>query len=145
MGEPVLEPWEQTDPWEDASEYNGGWGEDSELEDSDNCEAPNMKKKYVPTKTEAADRLGEYLIERVLIGKMTAKEACIVAFWAKHSGVGGGVCQLALDPQSPTGNFKRRFNEVIGAADFDNRVMPLNIPGHSGSSMSRVVYQDWFF
>ena len=85
--------------------------------------------------------LGECLISHILLGKMTAKEGCVIAYWAKHSGVGGVVADLALAPDSPTGHFKRKFNDVIGAANFGGRTMDLDIPGHLPSSMGRVVHQ----
>ena len=95
----------------------------------------------MPSVVEAGENLGEFLITNVLLGKMNAKDCCTVSYWAKHAGVEGVVSELALHPSSPTGHFKRRFDEVIGAASFGSRTINLNVPGHSGATMGRVIHQ----
>ena len=141
----LREPWEEDlNPWENEDLYNGGWGEDSDNEPENDIPLHQRRRAVDPTKAESEEHLGEYLISRVLLGKMAAKEACTIAYWSKFCGVGGVVADLALRPDSPTGHFKRRFDEVIGAKTFGGKTMDLDIPGHLTASMGRVVHKASF-
>jgi hypothetical protein len=122
-----------------AGDSDGG---DDDDDDDDNPDTPRLRqRRAAPTPKDCEEHLADYLISRVLTGKMDAKEACTIAYWCHHFGFGGAIASLSLRPDSPTGHFKRRFDAVIGASTYDQRTIYLDVPGHSSSSMGRVVHQ----
>ena len=141
MAAPPLEPWEQLeDPWEALPDDEFNWGGSGDEGDG---AAPVPPRR--PSVKEATAELGEYLITRVLLGKMTAKECCLICYWANLAGLEGIVASLAQKPDSPTGHFKRRFNDTLGISQFEGRTINLEIPGHSRSAMCRVTHKAYAF
>ena len=62
------------------------------------------------TADEAGQELFSYLVLLKLSGVLSAKQACVLAFWAHKSGATGGVKDLALAPDTQSGKFSRRFD-----------------------------------
>ena len=94
-----------------------------------------------PTKDEAERALADYLVTRHVMGKMTAKEVCVIAYWVKHMGAEGPICDFALKPSSPGGHFARKVRNATNVCKLDSRTQMLSVPGHSPSTMSRVVHE----
>jgi len=62
----------------------------------------------------ATEELFLLIVQLKLQGSLSAKQACCIAFWASKSGVQGEVAKLGLRPDSQSGKFSRRFDEVAG-------------------------------
>ena len=124
--------WEQPS-WEDPVDT-------LRLEGSDDDEPDAASRLEPPTKKEAEEGLAEFLITKKLLGKMSAKDACTIAYWCKHAGVGGLVAKIALKPNSASGHFERKFNSALGLTKIDAKAMSLRIPGLSPATMGRVCH-----
>jgi hypothetical protein len=69
---------------------------------------------------ESGDIMAQLLLSMLFNGKMSAKNVCIVSYWAQKKGAQGKVCELAQNPCSPSGHFQRRLDSVLG---FNVKVM----------------------
>ena len=78
-------------PWGDADldDLFGSAG----FDDDDIGDVPNRP----PTKTEAEGQLVDLLVERYQRGTITAKDACIFAYWSSQAGATGFVEQIAKE------------------------------------------------
>ena len=99
--------WEQalgeTD-WERAMLAQGdddGSGEDGEDEFHETCSAE-----------EAGGELAQYLVELKDQGQLTAKQACLIAFWARRAGAAGEL-DIAYPPGRQTGQYSRHFDTMV--------------------------------
>jgi len=123
-------PWDESDDEAD-SDRNLFGDSSSDEEEADDAVGP----------LEAEQHLVAFLIHSVMTGAMPAKTACIVCFWAKLAGLTGPVSTLALSPDTASlGHFSRKLRRAakIGA---DKRIIHIDCPGHSKSTMSRVVHK----
>ena len=120
--------------WEDENLHR--WADN----DSDGSDAESGPESP-PSKEDAVSSLVDYLVTRKLLGKMSAKEVCCISYWAHQAGLDGPIKDFALKPDSPTGHFERKFAAAMGYEQYQGRAMILDVPGHSASTMSRVVHQ----
>eukprot|EP00969_Alexandrium_andersonii_P322867 14265910-Alexandrium_andersonii.AAC.1 len=58
----------------------------------------------------------EHVVRLKMNGALSAKQACVLAFWSSCSGATGGIEKPALRPDAQTGKFSRKFDEVAGTA-----------------------------
>jgi hypothetical protein len=116
-------------------EREDGWWDLSDSDDDDGDADTRL-----PTRADAETALGDYLLSKVMQGRMPASEACTIAYYAKFCGVGGVTDAIALKPSSPSGHFQRQIDSVIGADILDKRFAWLDVPGYSKTQMGRVVH-----
>jgi hypothetical protein len=112
-----------------------------DIDGSDDEDDQSAKPRAAPTRSQAEAALGDYLIGRVLQGKMPCVEACVISYWASLAGVGGVVADLAMSPDSPSGHFSRRFDDVVGIKKMQHAMTTIDVPGHSRSEMGRIVHK----
>ena len=64
---------------------------------------------------EAQQQLADYLVDmKMSARRMTAKDVCILMWWAKIAGLRGLPSEFAFDPGAQSGKFSRHFNSVLG-------------------------------
>ena len=79
------------------------WGEDWQAEQLRAAE-----------RKQAGNDLFNYLIAMYAGSRpMTAKDACIISWFAKEAGCEGGVCDLALHPKNTGGTYQRKIDSAI--------------------------------
>ena len=95
-----------------------GWGEPSH----DNDAAPTWgdpdyeEFDYASVPADVAgDELAHMIIQLKHDGKLSAKQACILSFWAEKAGAGGFVSKLAMHPEHQSGKYSRKFDEAVGS------------------------------
>ena len=76
-------------------------------------EEANIPWDAIPP-AEAGDELCNFLISLKLNGSLSARQACILAFFAFKAGAIGPVQQLAMKPDCQTGKYSQRFDKVAG-------------------------------
>ena len=81
-----------------------------------------------PTEEDAAVELGAMICDMKAKGNLTAKDACIMSWWACKSGVGGLVAELAMAPGKSSGNYAKHFDRVLGAGVDDDDLYELRVP-----------------
>ena len=63
------------------------------------------------SKEEAGDMLFQFLVELKVRSKISARDACILAWWAANAGAEGPVSKLGLPPDLPEcGHYSRKFD-----------------------------------
>jgi hypothetical protein len=106
-------------PWEASSE-----------EDSGEC-----------TAAEAGERLSEFLIRLRITGVLSAKQTCILAWWAKRAGAIGPVGEFGAPPDLPsTGHYQRRIDAFLKLEKDGVEYYINEIPGQDKASAERVVH-----
>ena len=97
----MSDPW-SVDPWESVA--RAGYASDDE-EDVPSFDGISRE--------EAAEQLGNYIVFLKRSAVLSAKQACVLAFWAKAAGVEGLVEQLAVPPDGD--HFSRKFDTAARA------------------------------
>ena len=130
-------PGERPACWEAALRH---W--EAELHDPDAGQGSGSEDDFAhqePTEEDAAMELGTMICEMKAKGNLTAKDACIMSWWACKSGVGGLVAQLAMAPGKSSGNYAKHFDRVLGAGVEDDDLYELRVPAYHRSTDSRVL------
>ena len=99
--------------------------------------------RRTPSKHEAWEQLAGYLEDRVLKGKMEAKEATTLAYWATMGGCKGRVADLAFNPLAPSGHASRHFKRVVAMDNLDEHFMEVHAPGASRDTYGQVTHTLW--
>ena len=71
----------------------------------------------------------DMLISMKLEGVISAKQACVLSYWAKRGGLAPPGDALALSPASSGGHFSRHFDKVLGV-DLKQDLYRVCVPGH---------------
>lgn len=88
----------------------------------------------------AAQELASMIIDMKHRGTISAKDACILSYWAAKSGVEGAVAQLAMRPGNPsTGNYSKHFDRVVNARGHDDELYVMRVPVYQRSYDCRAV------
>ena len=97
----MADPWSAL-PWE--SRARGGWASDDDDDDD--------KDYYEDVSKEDADaHFAKYLVFLKSAGHLTAKQACILAFWAMKGGTKGLVETVAVKQRGD--HFSRTFDTAV--------------------------------
>eukprot|EP00969_Alexandrium_andersonii_P082927 3657644-Alexandrium_andersonii.AAC.1 len=90
-------------PWEDSAPSRvAAGGEDGEPLSYDNV-----------SREEAGLELYNFIVDLKIRGLITAKSACILAFWSSRAGAEGPVGALARRPDLASGHFSRHFDATV--------------------------------
>ena len=86
------------------------------LEAGDQSESEEKAFSADPTREEAGEELASLLLHLKQRGKLSAKDVCVVAWWATGAGASGPVCQLAFPPdRQSTGHYQRHIDNTLGS------------------------------
>ena len=91
------------------------------------------------TPLEASQRLYDMLVKLKERGRLSARDVCTIAFWAKAANVVGAVCDLALSPAQGGGNHSKHYDKVTGLLDImqGDSLDTIWVPGYDWSSLGR--------
>ena len=79
---------------------------------------------------QAGDDLFKYIVAMYASSKpMSAKDACIISWFAREAGCDGGVCDLAMHPKNATGNFHKHMDTVIPRKE-ESEYYWMDVPVH---------------
>lgn len=92
------------------------------------------------TRASAGSELFEMLVSLRRCGKLGSRDVCLLAYWAHHAGAVGAVALLALHPNASSGNYQRHFDCAVGFDAKSDRYTTLQVPGHAGHDLSRVLH-----
>jgi hypothetical protein len=117
----VMASWND---WED--------GEEQDLDADD---------PYMLGQIDSGSEFFELLVELKMSAlPLSAKQCCILSWWASRAGARGQAGDLALHPNSKGGNFSKRFDKHVGVAS-TSTYYDVPVPGHRRCSASRSVDQ----
>ena len=107
---------------------------DKEEHDNPFCDEDAAFSYDTVSQEDAGEQLADLLIQLKQLGKLSAKQACVLSFWAAKAGACGFVSQLAYRPDDPaTGHYSRHWDRVTGTSPDDKVVRAM----HAGSSAFR--------
>ena len=64
----------------------------------------------------AGEELTHMLTELKTAGVLSAKQVCILAFWAAKAGACGEACNMAVRPDQASGEYSKRFDKWAGVS-----------------------------
>ena len=129
--EEELHSWERPDRiWENPLGRDDAW--ESASEDEFDYDAISNET--------AAELLFEFIVDLKLSGKLSAKSACVLAFYAVKAGVVGceDLKKIALNPTAQSGKYSRQFDQRVGHPDSEGYVY-VDAAMNSRSSSARLV------
>lgn len=113
--------------WEERRAY--AWDDTTDESESESGDA-------ALTPEEAGRELADMLISMRLNGRLSAREACVLAHWAYRAGAVGEVKVLAFKPGGASGNYQRHFDMAVGYGAGKGRFTAIAIPGHAPHDLS---------
>ncbi len=88
---------------------------------------------------QASREFADMLIDLKTKGRLSARDVCVLSFYAKHAGLQGPACDFAFRPSAPTGHFQRHLDSSLGGEGLLNDAYTLAVPSYDKYSLSRVV------
>ena len=78
---------------------------------------------------EAGVEFVEFIISMKLANVISARQACVLSFFASKAGAVGPCSDLAMPPNKQSGKYHKRFDKVVGTkpSDANHYSLPLAI------------------
>ena len=86
----------------------------------------------------AGEIFSSYVLDLLYKGKISAKDACLVFYWAHLSGAPDRVGQLGFPPNKPSGHYQRHLDCVL-QTKMHGEWYTVQVPGHNKHDQSRCV------
>jgi hypothetical protein len=113
--------------WDTDSMGGGASGESDEDYDSVTAE-------------QAGGHFSEFLMSLLFSHTISAKQCCVLAWWAQHAGAIGPAGEFAMAPNaSSTGHYQRKIDHVLRLKEREHVLYELQVPGHAKYNASREV------
>lgn len=124
--------WEVRDrhSWEDVAGAGGASDSDAADANSDS----DFGKGPPPN---PGEMFFEFVTDLYFRGVLSARNLCVLCWWAKLSGLTGPATECAYKPDAAMGSFQRHLNRVLGFNDADAQLYEVPIIGHSRHDLSR--------
>ena len=101
-------------------------------------EYDDMNVSREPTSHVAGLEFSVVLIWLQTSGKISARDVCVLCYWAKHANLTGPATEFALRPDSPTGHFQRKLDACLGVKEsIGAHAYSLTVPGTDRHAASR--------
>jgi hypothetical protein len=119
--------WEDDHAWDSDSMGGGASGESDEDYDSVTAE-------------QAGNYFSEFLMSLLFSHTISAKQCCVLAWWAQHAGAIGPAAEFAMAPNAKsTGHYQRKIDHVLRLKEREHVLYELQVPGHAKYNASREV------
>ena len=107
---------------------------------------PGFEDDYEPdydnlTAEEAGVEFADMLIHLKRTNALSAKQACVLAWWAAKAGACGLAQSLGYRPEAQSGHYSRHFDKVVGCKPSNKHFYNLDVVQYSRYSSGRVVEQ----
>ena len=89
--------------------------------------------------SEAGLELAELLLQLRTEGRLTAKDTCLIGYWASQAGAQGPVKELGLGPGRPTGHYQRHLDRKCGMRGQAEDFYQIAVPAHTKHNVERTV------
>jgi hypothetical protein len=93
------------------------------------------------TPAQSSQELADLLGELKLRGKLSARDVCLISWYAKLAGLTGAAADFAFRPSAPTGHYNRHFKAVLKLGMEVESSYTFAVPGHDRYSTDRMVHQ----
>ena len=92
------------------------------------------------TQEGASQLLADLLVELKMRGTLSAKDVCLIAYYASGAGMVGPAATFAFRPGAPTGHYSRHLNAVLKLDDYIQDAYTLDVPGHDKYARDRQIF-----
>ena len=82
-------------------------------------------------KSEAGLELAALLLQLRTEERLTAKDTCLIGYWASEAGAQGPVKELGLGPGRPTGHYQRHLDRKCGMRVRADDFYEIAVPAHT--------------
>ena len=110
--------------------------EESDQDDDDDDDSTTDIEEM--SADDCAAEFHDFLVSLKMRGQITAKTACILAWWAKQGGLNNAGTRLAVKPSRTGGAFSEHFDRVVGLNSCDD-VYTISVPGHERATLGRAT------
>ena len=87
---------------------------------------------------EASGEFADMLLDLQYRGRLSARDVCVLSFYAARGGLRGRAADLAYNPYAQTGKFQRHLDRVLGTLRaIDDDLYSLSVPGYDRFKASR--------
>lgn len=83
------------------------------------------------------EALASMLANLYFEGKLSAKNLCVLSFWAVKSGAKGQVEDFAMHPKASTGHYQRHLDSALGLKEHSDKLFWTRCPWFSKSTATR--------
>ena len=88
----------------------------------------------------AGDIFSALVLDLLFLGKVSAREACLLCYWAHRSGAPDKVGKLGFPPNKPSGSYQRHLDCVL-QAKMHGEWCTVCVPSHDKHDQSRSLRQ----
>ena len=88
----------------------------------------------------AGSEFTDLLLELKHKGKLSAKDVCVLCYWAARAGARGPAKRMSYPPNSQSGKFQPHLDRILGIArDLEEDEYVISTPGYDRHELSRVT------
>ena len=89
---------------------------------------------------ECSAEFSDFLVHLKMHGKLSAKDVCILSYWARGAGVQGKGASLAVKPSRTGGGFSEKFDAMLGLTEaIQGDFCDVPVPGMLRSTLDRTT------
>ena len=112
--------------WDIPTGGGDSGAEDSDIENVDDIGVGDAQQLFC-----------DLLLDLKVRGKLSAKDVCVLSWYASKGGLGGGCQELAYRPDAPSGHFQRRLDAVTWMSSKVDDAYIINLPSFDKYHASR--------
>ena len=87
---------------------------------------------------EAGIKFARELLNLKNLGKLSAKDVCVLSHYAKGAGISGPATKLAFHPTESTGHYQRHLDAVLRIG-IEDQLYYIKMPGYDKHELSRAI------
>ena len=120
-------------------ERNPEFESGSFFDESGDCHHSDGSGQY--SAEEAGQDLADFLLRLKANGRLSARDVCVLSYYAKHAGAVGPVGYMAFRVDAPTGHYNRHLRQVLHLEEEVSGSYSLSVPGHDKFELERTTHQ----
>jgi hypothetical protein len=87
----------------------------------------------------AGQELADFLINLKQIGRLSAKDVCMISYYGKLSGLTGPAAEFSFRPDAPTGHYNRHLNTVMRFNEVLSDSYAMEVPAYNKYDLERTT------
>jgi hypothetical protein len=119
--------------------YDAPWGQEGYADTAWDDSASESEGEI--SRPEAGDRLADFLVQLRTGGRISAKQACLLAHWAAAAGAEGPCAEFGVGPGRDSGAYAKRMDRYLRVESDGPCFYMLEVPGHDKAQASRVLHR----
>lgn len=87
----------------------------------------------------AGQEFADMLFDLKVKGRLSARDVCVLSFYASLAGLVGPACDFGFRPSAPTGHFQRHLDTIVGTNTKVEGAYMLTVPAYDKYGLSRTT------